>query len=94
VLAQLELELQTYRTHLQTIKIADLIDASAMQDLEIMAGMQILMNMTGPAYFTDQDLLALTALKMVNLSSNMAIQTYLLMAMRSGNCSWIEIRGL
>ena len=68
VLAQLELELQTYRTHLQTIKIADLIDASAMQDLEIMACMQILMNMTGPAYFTDQDLLALTALKMVNLS--------------------------
>ena len=68
LLAQLELELQTYRTHLQTIKIADLIDASAMQDLEIMACMQILMNMTGPAYFTDQDLLALTALKMVNLS--------------------------
>ncbi|MEG4059233.1 MULTISPECIES: serine/threonine-protein kinase PknK, partial [unclassified Microcoleus] len=68
LLAQLELELQTYRTHLQTIKIADLIDASAMQDREIMACMQILMNMTGPAYFTDQDLLALTTLKMVNLS--------------------------
>ncbi|MEG4202415.1 ATP-binding sensor histidine kinase [Microcoleus sp. Pol7_A1] len=68
LLAQLELELQTYRTHLHTIKIADLIDASAMQDLEIMACMQILMNMTGPAYFSDQDLLALTTLKMVNLS--------------------------
>lgn len=68
LLEKLELELQTYRAHLQTIKIADLIDAPAMQDIEIMACMQILMNMTGPAYFTDQDLLALTALKLVNLS--------------------------
>ncbi|HEY9608797.1 AAA family ATPase [Allocoleopsis sp.] len=68
ILSELELELQLYRTYLEKIKIAELIDAPEMSNPEIRACMKLLMNITGPAYFVDQDLLALISLKMVNLS--------------------------
>jgi predicted ATPase/signal transduction histidine kinase len=61
-------ELKAYNLSLEKINITALIDAPRMKNPEIRACMQILMNMTGPAYFTDQNLLALIALKMVNLS--------------------------
>ncbi len=68
VLVALETELEHYRTYLKTVSIADLIAAPLMTQPELQASMQLLMNMTGPAYFTNQDLLALTTIKMVNLS--------------------------
>ncbi len=61
-------ELSLYKESLGGINISSLINAPTMTDIEIKASMQILMNMTGPAYFTNQDLLALTSLKMTNLS--------------------------
>ena len=68
ILAEFARDLEAYKAHLERIKIPELIDASEMTNPAIIACMHLLMNMTGPAYFTDQDLLALTALKMVNLS--------------------------
>jgi len=66
--SEFELELQLYRASLERIKIADLIDAPKMTNPEIIVCMKLLMNLTAPAYFVDQDLLALISLKMVNLS--------------------------
>jgi predicted ATPase/serine phosphatase RsbU (regulator of sigma subunit)/tRNA A-37 threonylcarbamoyl transferase component Bud32 len=68
ILSELELELQLYRTNLERINISELIDAPEMTNPEILACLKLLMNITGPAYFVDQDLLALISLKMVNLS--------------------------
>ena len=68
ILEELEHDLNIYRGYLEQINISDLIDSPKMSNPEIETCMQLLMNMTGPAYFTDQDLLALTTLKMVNLS--------------------------
>ncbi|HBL10476.1 MAG TPA: hypothetical protein DD379_03515, partial [Cyanobacteria bacterium UBA11162] len=68
ILSSLEFELQVYRANLKRIKIANLINAPEMTNPEIRACMRLLRDMTGPAFFTDQDLAALTALKMVNLS--------------------------
>ena len=68
ILSALDLELDLYRKNLENIKISELIDAPEMSDPEIRACMTLLMNITGPAYFVDQDLLALISLKMVNLS--------------------------
>ncbi|MEG4517403.1 MULTISPECIES: AAA family ATPase [unclassified Microcoleus] len=66
--SELEFELQLYRVSLQRIKIAELIDAPKMINSEIIACMKLLENLTGPTYFTNQDLCALGSLKMVNLS--------------------------
>jgi len=66
--SELELELQLYRVSLERIKIAELIDAPKMINSEIIACMKLLENLTGPTYFTNQDLCALGSLKMVNLS--------------------------
>jgi predicted ATPase/class 3 adenylate cyclase/tRNA A-37 threonylcarbamoyl transferase component Bud32 len=68
ILSAIEQELQLCNAHLKHIEISTLIDAPEMSDAELKACMNLLMNMTGPAYFTDQDLLALISLKMVNLS--------------------------
>jgi len=68
ILSALDLELDLYRKNLEGIKISELIDAPEMSNPEIRACMTLLMNITGPAYFVDQDLLALISLKMVNLS--------------------------
>ncbi|HEY9613331.1 hybrid sensor histidine kinase/response regulator, partial [Allocoleopsis sp.] len=68
ILSSLEFELQVYRSNLERIKIASLVNAPEITNPEIRACMKLLRDMTGPAYFTDQDLAALTALKMVNLS--------------------------
>jgi predicted ATPase/serine phosphatase RsbU (regulator of sigma subunit)/tRNA A-37 threonylcarbamoyl transferase component Bud32 len=68
ILSELELELQLYQAKLKRIKIAELIDAPDMTNPEIKVCMKLLMNITGPAYFADQDLLALISLKMVNLA--------------------------
>jgi PAS domain S-box-containing protein len=68
ILSVFDRELQVYRAYLENTKIADLIDAPEMANPQIKACMNLLMNMTGPAYFTNQDLLALICLKMVNLS--------------------------
>ncbi len=68
ILSALDLELDLYRANLEHIKVSELIDAPEMFDPEIRACMTLLMNITGPAYFVDQDLLALISLKMVNLS--------------------------
>ncbi|MEG4227300.1 AAA family ATPase [Microcoleus sp. N9_B2] len=68
ILAELELELGVYRATLEKIKIAELIDAPEMINPEIILSMKLLMNITASAYFTNQDLMALICLKMVNLS--------------------------
>ncbi|HBY81124.1 MAG TPA: hypothetical protein DEG47_29925, partial [Cyanobacteria bacterium UBA11148] len=68
ILSSLEFELQVYRANLKRIKIANLINGPEITNPEIRACMRLLRDMTGPAFFTDQDLAALTALKMVNLS--------------------------
>ncbi|HIK12160.1 MAG TPA: AAA family ATPase [Oscillatoriaceae cyanobacterium M33_DOE_052] len=68
ILSELNLELQWYNTQLKYITISHLIDAPKMTNPEIILGMKILMNITAPAYFVDQDLLALISLKMVNFS--------------------------
>ena len=68
ILSAFDAELQLYRENLRGLNISELINAPEMTDRNIKACMKILMNITGPAYFTDQDLLALACLKMVNLS--------------------------
>lgn len=68
ILAALELELETYRNNLRKIPVAELINAPEMTNPEIKACMNLLMYMSGPAYFTNQDLLSLISLKEVNLS--------------------------
>ncbi|MEG4235167.1 AAA family ATPase [Microcoleus sp. Pol11C3] len=68
ILSKFELELQLYRASLKRIKITELIDAPKMIKSEIIACMKLLENITGPTYFTNQDLCALCSLKMVNLS--------------------------
>ncbi|HEY9674519.1 MAG TPA: AAA family ATPase [Waterburya sp.] len=68
ILHNLELELHLYRSYLKQIKIAQLINVPRLKKLEIKTCIKILINITGPAYFTDQDLLALASLKVVNLS--------------------------
>jgi predicted ATPase len=68
ILAELEIELGVYRAKLEKIKIAELIDAPEMINPEIILCMKLLMNITASAYFTNQDLMALICLKMVNLS--------------------------
>ena len=68
ILKDIEVELAQYRENLKKHKIPDLIDAPKMTDKDIEAAMYLLMNMTGPVYFTDQTLLSLVCLKMVNLS--------------------------
>jgi predicted ATPase/GAF domain-containing protein/tRNA A-37 threonylcarbamoyl transferase component Bud32 len=68
ILGELERELQLYRAHLARIKIAPLIDAPEIANPEMKACLKLLMTMAGPAYFTDQDLLALILVKMVNIS--------------------------
>ncbi|HBL60650.1 MAG TPA: hypothetical protein DDZ80_20015, partial [Cyanobacteria bacterium UBA8803] len=68
ILSSLEFELQVYRFNLDKIKITNLINAREMTNPELRVCMRLLRDMTGPAYFTDQDLAALISLKMVNLS--------------------------
>ena len=68
ILSLFDQELKIYRQYLENHQIADLLHAPELNNLEVKACLEILMNMTGPAYFTDQDLLALTSIKMVNLS--------------------------
>ena len=68
ILSEFELELQLYRDSLKRIQISELINAPQMANPEIIVCMKLLMNITAPAYFVDQDLLALILLKMVNLS--------------------------
>ncbi|MEP6520097.1 AAA family ATPase [Microcoleus vaginatus] len=68
ILAEFELELGVYRANLERINIAELIDAPEMINPEIILCMKLLMNISAPAYFVDQNLLALISLKMVNLS--------------------------
>ncbi|MGB0561122.1 MAG: AAA family ATPase [Spirulinaceae cyanobacterium] len=68
IAATLDAELLVYNQHLETIEIPGLINAPLMDSPEDLACLKVLMNMTGPAYFTNQDLLALITLKMTNLS--------------------------
>lgn len=68
ILARLDEELTQYREYLRQIKVADLAQAARNNDPVVDASLRVLMNITGPAYFTNQELLALIALKMVNLS--------------------------
>ncbi len=68
IFAALDSELELYRQNLTNVNIDELINAPEMTNQDIKACMQLLMNITGPAYFVDQDLLALISLKMVNLS--------------------------
>ena len=68
ILSSLDLELKVYKSNLERIKITELIDSPEMTNPEIKACIRILVNMNGPAFFIDQDVLALSSLKMVNLS--------------------------
>ncbi len=68
ILAALDSELELYKENLANIKIYELMDAPEMTNPEMKACLKLLMNITGPAYFVDQDLLALISLKMVNIS--------------------------
>ncbi|MEO1399737.1 MAG: AAA family ATPase [Cyanobacteria bacterium J06635_1] len=72
----LEAELEIYRQHLQACQIPQLVETPEMTDVTARACMQLLVNMTGPAYFTDPTLVTLVTLKMANLS------------MQYGNSQW------
>ncbi len=53
---------------LRNKKIENLIDLPDLKEPEKLSIMSLLMNLTVPAYFTSQDLLALVTMKMVNIS--------------------------
>ncbi|MEM9907886.1 MAG: serine/threonine-protein kinase PknK, partial [Cyanobacteria bacterium P01_D01_bin.44] len=72
----LEAELDIYRHHCQDCQIPQLVYKPEMSDAIALACMQLLVNMTGPAYFTDPTLVTLVTLKMANLS------------MQYGNSQW------
>jgi PAS domain S-box-containing protein len=72
----LDKELTIYRQALEQIEIAQLADLPEMTSLEAQSAMQLLVNMTGPAYFTDQTLATLVTLKMVNLSMQHGISEW------------------
>ncbi|MEM8637334.1 MAG: AAA family ATPase [Cyanobacteria bacterium P01_G01_bin.54] len=69
----LDTELDVYYQHLETIEIAELINAPLMDSPADLTCLNVLMHMSGPAYFTNQDLLALIVLKMTNLSMERGI---------------------
>ncbi|MEO1593565.1 MAG: hypothetical protein AAFU71_20085, partial [Cyanobacteria bacterium J06632_22] len=64
----LQAELADYRDYLQTHPIPDLIHQPELENPATRACVQLLINMCGPAYFTDPKLATLVALKMANLS--------------------------
>lgn len=68
ILPVLAAEQETYQHHLQNHQIPQLLDQPEMTDPTARACMQLLVNMTGPAYFTDPNLVTLVTLKMANLS--------------------------
>ncbi|MGB0560767.1 MAG: trifunctional serine/threonine-protein kinase/ATP-binding protein/sensor histidine kinase [Spirulinaceae cyanobacterium] len=68
ILSEFEQELERYNNSLKQIKISELLDIRPMSDPGMIACMKILATITGPAYFTNQDLCALISLKMVNIS--------------------------
>lgn len=63
-----EQELQLYQASIENLKIADLYNAPEMANSAMIAAMNILLNMAGPAYFTNYYLLSLIIIKMVNIS--------------------------
>ncbi|HLO51976.1 MAG TPA: GAF domain-containing protein, partial [Kamptonema sp.] len=68
ILSLIDEELLLYRANLERINIADLINAPEVVNPEIRVCIRLLMNMMGSAFFSDQDLLAAIALKIVNLA--------------------------
>ena len=74
--AILHKELASYRDYLETHDIAQLVNQPELEDPVTRACVELLVNMTGPAYFTDPKLVTLVTLKMANLS------------MRQGNSKW------
>ncbi len=68
ILSDFNIELEIWKTSLEDIKVSDLLDAPKIENEDIQTCLKLLMNITGPAYFANQDLLALISLKMVNLS--------------------------
>lgn len=78
-LAEFDRELKIHRSISNGLEIASLIDAPEMTDPEVKACMKLLLNAIGPSYFTNQDVYALFALKMVNLSmkyGNVDVSSY------------------
>ncbi|MEM8638996.1 MAG: AAA family ATPase [Cyanobacteria bacterium P01_G01_bin.54] len=67
IIATFDQELEHYKASLKILEISKLIEAPTIQSAETIACLEILMNMTGLAYFTNQDLLALISLKMTNI---------------------------
>ena len=74
--AILDKELAIYRQQLAQIQIEQLAEMPEMTSLEVQAAMQLLVNMTGPAYFTDPTLVTLVTLKMTNLSMQYGISEW------------------
>ncbi|MDJ1182467.1 trifunctional serine/threonine-protein kinase/ATP-binding protein/sensor histidine kinase [Roseofilum casamattae] len=65
---EFEKELERLNNSLKFIKISELLDIPAMNDPAMVAAMKLLADLTGPTYFTNQDLCSLISLKMVNIS--------------------------
>ncbi|MGB0562601.1 MAG: ATP-binding protein, partial [Spirulinaceae cyanobacterium] len=67
ILAAFDQEMAVYKQSLEQVNISALVNAPQITAPETIACLGILMNMTGLAYFTNQDLLALISLKMTNI---------------------------
>jgi predicted ATPase len=67
-LAEFDRELKIHRSAVNGLEIASLMNAPEMVNPEVKTCMKLLLNAIGPSYFTNQDIYALFALKMVNLS--------------------------
>lgn len=61
-------ELLHWQSQFRDMAVADLFNIPDIQNQEIEICLSLLSNITGPAYFANQDLLPLITLKMVNLS--------------------------
>jgi PAS domain S-box-containing protein len=72
----LDKELVVYRQQLEHIDIAQLAGLAEMTLPSAQSAMQLLVNMTGPAYFTDPTLVTLVTLKMANLSMQYGISEW------------------
>lgn len=89
VLSRVDVEMAIYRKNLEYVAIAALIHKPEIVDPVSKASMNILMQMIGPAYYMNQDLLALLLLKMVNLS----IQDGMVDASAHGFAFWGIVSG-
>ncbi|WP_437970173.1 AAA family ATPase [Sorangium sp. So ce260] len=66
--AALDAELAEVPVHLGSRRIEELVDAPALEDREMLTVLELLTNLSSPAYLTDARLAALVTAKQVNLS--------------------------